>query len=200
MFDLHHEITYLYKEHVYTTLQSPVTQLMSSSLLPGLHGRQSLYEILGVESSASQSEIKQAYRQQLLAIHPDKTLGQSSIDSAIIGDLKEAYGVLLNDVLRNEYDKQLLEKAKKLGMNADGLGLDQYSLDAFEVNEVEGIWSMACPRCETEGGMELNEEDLENGTADGEDGLQLALQCQSCSLWIKVKYYMGDDDDDDNND
>ncbi|KAG7196115.1 Diphthamide biosynthesis protein 4 [Scheffersomyces spartinae] len=132
---------------------------------------------------------------QLLSLHPDKTLGRSTNESTIIGHLKEAYSILLDQQLRNEYDRHLLEKAKKQGMNADGVGLDQYSLDEFTADEIKGIWSMACPRCESEGGMELNEGDLENGTTDGEFGLQLALQCQSCSLWIKVKYYMGDDEE-----
>lgn len=57
------------------------------------------YSVLGVEKSASQSEIKQAYRKLAMKHHPDR--GGSSSALTLIN---EAYEVLGNESKRAEYD------------------------------------------------------------------------------------------------
>lgn len=150
--------------------------------------RRTHYEILGVEALATEQEIKQAYREKLLSTHPDKTK-QITSDNSIV-DLKTAYTVLSNLETRRDYDEQLQQNFKKSGLISTGEGLDVVSLDDFEYTDDE--FKKDCPRCTTHHGFILSEDDLENGTQDGVGGLEIILQCSSCSLWLKVQYYEAD--------
>lgn len=58
------------------------------------------YEILGVEKSASEEEVKKAYRKLAHKYHPDKGGG----DEAKFKELNEAYQVLSNPEKRKQYD------------------------------------------------------------------------------------------------
>ncbi|ORX49820.1 DnaJ-domain-containing protein [Hesseltinella vesiculosa] len=72
------------------------------------------YELLGVDITATQAQIKKAYRKKSLAVHPDKN---PSADAAVLFDsLTKARDVLLDDTRRVDYDKQYrakLERRKK---------------------------------------------------------------------------------------
>lgn len=59
------------------------------------------YEVLGVDKSASQDEIKRAFRKQAVKLHPDKETG----DEAKFKELNEAYEVLSNDQKKQAYDQ-----------------------------------------------------------------------------------------------
>ena len=59
----------------------------------------SYYQILGVPETASQEEIKRAYRKQALQQHPDK-----GGDAELFQKLSTAYDILSNPSLRAEYD------------------------------------------------------------------------------------------------
>lgn len=61
-----------------------------------------LYDLLGVDSSSNQNEIKSAYRSLQKRCHPD-IAGNSGHDMAII--LNEAYSVLSDPSSRSLYDK-----------------------------------------------------------------------------------------------
>src|SRR5688572_8496928 len=61
------------------------------------------YAILGVPSSASQDEIKAAYRKLVRQFHPDKNYGKESHFKLI----QEAYEVLSDDKKRDHFDAQL---------------------------------------------------------------------------------------------
>ena len=59
------------------------------------------YDILGVAKSASQDEIKRAYRKQAVKVHPDKTGG----DDSKFKELGNAYEVLSDPQKRAAYDQ-----------------------------------------------------------------------------------------------
>lgn len=59
------------------------------------------YAILGVEKSASQDEIKKAFRKQAHQYHPDKAGG----DEAKFKEVNEAYQVLSDENKRAQYDQ-----------------------------------------------------------------------------------------------
>lgn len=69
------------------------------------------YELLGVGPTASQEEVKQAFRQQIARYHPDKVqhLGKEfqELASGRAAELTQAYRVLSNKAQRAEYDDVL---------------------------------------------------------------------------------------------
>lgn len=146
------------------------------------------YQVLGVGPGAGAQEIKAAYRAKLLAAHPDKG-GRGDAD---VVPLNLAYRVLSNEQSRKEYDEELNQSVQKQGFNINGDGLDVYGLEDFEeVEQNDSVcWYRACPRCTADRSMTLTEDDLENhGSDDGMGGYDIVVQCESCSLWITVKYY-----------
>jgi curved DNA-binding protein CbpA len=67
------------------------------------------YEILGVARSASQAEIKAAYRQLIFKWHPDRNPGKNT--DAVVKDINVAYQCLKNAYRRSAYDRKLREEA-----------------------------------------------------------------------------------------
>ncbi|AMD19574.1 HCL577Cp [Eremothecium sinecaudum] len=153
--------------------------------------KSSYYEILGVEHDAPVETIKKAYRNLLLALHPDKQLlGSGHVTRNVsVDQLQEAYKVLADSELRQEYDEKLEASYKLQGFHNAGDGLDDYSLDDFEYNEEKCKFVMKCPRCQSIDGFMLDEKTLdENGMETSKDVFQIIIQCSSCSLWLKVNY------------
>lgn len=62
------------------------------------------YQILGILSSASQIEIKEAYRKQSLKWHPDKNPGVDV--TSVMQDINEAYKILKDEISRARYDRE----------------------------------------------------------------------------------------------
>jgi len=62
------------------------------------------YEILGVERSATEEEIKKAYRKLAVKYHPDKNPGDKSAEDRF-KELGEAYEVLCEPQKRSAYDQ-----------------------------------------------------------------------------------------------
>lgn len=62
------------------------------------------YEVLGVSKSATDSEIKKAYRQLALKYHPDKNPDDKAAEDKF-KEAAEAYEVLSNQEKRNRYDQ-----------------------------------------------------------------------------------------------
>jgi len=64
------------------------------------------YEILGVERTASQAEIRKAYRRLAITEHPDKK-GSTEAASNLFKEINNAYDNLKDPDLRAQYDKKL---------------------------------------------------------------------------------------------
>jgi len=62
------------------------------------------YEILGVGKSATQDEIKKAYRKLAMQFHPDRNPDNKEAEEKF-KEAAEAYEVLSNDEKRNKYDR-----------------------------------------------------------------------------------------------
>ena len=62
------------------------------------------YEILGVDRSSSQEEIKKAYRKLAMKYHPDKNQGDQEAEKRF-KEAAEAYEVLSNPEKRQRYDR-----------------------------------------------------------------------------------------------
>ncbi len=66
--------------------------------------KEDYYKILGVEKSASQSEIKKAYRKKAIQFHPDKNPGDAEAEQKF-KEAAEAYEILSNPDKRARYDQ-----------------------------------------------------------------------------------------------
>ncbi|MDR2202160.1 MAG: DnaJ domain-containing protein [Clostridiales bacterium] len=64
------------------------------------------YKILGVRETASDADIKQAYRAKAKALHPDLNRNNPAA-AAGLAEVNEAYGLLSDPKARAEYDKKL---------------------------------------------------------------------------------------------
>lgn len=67
-----------------------------------------LYTLLGVQPSASETEIKKAYRKAALKYHPDKPTG----DTEKFKEISEAFDILSNADKRQVYDDYGIEAAR----------------------------------------------------------------------------------------
>jgi len=64
-----------------------------------------LYDILGVTQDATPDQIKKAYRQKAMNLHPDKTQGNEVLCDQF-KEVKHAYNVLSDSIRRKIYDSE----------------------------------------------------------------------------------------------
>lgn len=85
------------------------------------------YETLGVPRSASQEEIKKAYRKMAMKWHPDKNKSSPEAEkraTEMFQKISEAY-----DVLGTPDKKQIYDKYGKDGLNGNGMRFDPMKAD-----------------------------------------------------------------------
>ncbi len=70
------------------------------------------YSILGVSRNASVEEIRRAYREAALRLHPDKNPGPEAAELML--QVNKAYEVLSEEDLRAAYDQQLTEREAEM--------------------------------------------------------------------------------------
>lgn len=92
------------------------------------------YEILGVQKTATEVEIKKAYRKLAVKYHPDKTNGDKELEEKF-KEVAEAYDVLENEKDRKLYDQhgEHWKDVKEGRMNPNsGFGRRGGIMEAFE--------------------------------------------------------------------
>jgi DnaJ-class molecular chaperone len=90
-----------------------------------------LYAVLGVKASASVQEIKKAFRKLAQTHHPDKARTGAKAQTSKFQDISEAYDILTNKGLRDEYDSRRFMK-----------GADVFDVDEQEYTDGQsgGFW------------------------------------------------------------
>ncbi|MGR3295470.1 MAG: DnaJ domain-containing protein [Candidatus Bathyanammoxibius sp.] len=63
------------------------------------------YKILGVPKSASDDDLKKAYRKMAMQYHPDRNAGKEDWANEKFKEINEAYAVLGNPEKRGQYDR-----------------------------------------------------------------------------------------------
>ena len=81
----------------------------------------SYYDILGVASDASPSDIKKAYRSLAQKYHPDKNQGDEKASNKF-KEIGEAYSTLSDKEKRSAYDFELAGGGLHSGLFGSGLG------------------------------------------------------------------------------
>lgn len=72
------------------------------------------YDILGVNKTASQEEIKEAYKKLIKKYHPDLYQGDKSFAEKKTKDINVAYDILSNPETRNNYDNEITPKYENI--------------------------------------------------------------------------------------
>src|SRR5581483_4445258 len=85
------------------------------------NGKRDYYEVLGVSRTASEQEIKSAYRKMALQYHPDRNPNNPSAEEKF-KECTEAYSVLVDAQKRAQYDR--FGHAGVSGAAAGGVGFD----------------------------------------------------------------------------
>lgn len=139
-----------------------------------------LYQILDVLPAASEQEIKAAYRQAVLRLHPDKSAAhRAPADTAKYQEVQRAWQVLNDPILRAAYDQQLaLEAAQQHVFPSQTVRFNDMEEAGFtgDPGDPDMLWEYPC-RC---GGVYLLDD-----TTDVTRGSVL-LPCDTCSLNIEV--------------
>ncbi|XP_030547550.1 chaperone protein dnaJ C76, chloroplastic [Rhodamnia argentea] len=107
-----------------------------------------LYDLLGIDSSSSPSQIKLAYRSLQKRCHPD-IAGPDGHDMSII--LNDAYTVLSDPASRSAYDKEQAKTSELQGYTGEPiysvwLGSDSEQRAVF-VDEVKCVGCLKCALC-----------------------------------------------------
>ena len=73
------------------------------------------YEVLGVPSTATVSEIREAYRRRVRSVHPDSAANPSRASSGEMAAITQAWNVLSDHSRRRLYDSSLREGGASSG-------------------------------------------------------------------------------------
>ena len=82
------------------------------------------YEVLGVDKSAGEREIKKAYKKLAMKYHPDRNPGKDGEER--FKEAKEAYEVLSSEEKRAAYDRFGHEGVSGQGFGGGGAGASSW--------------------------------------------------------------------------
>lgn len=99
------------------------------------------YEVLGVSKTASDSELKSAYRKLAKKYHPDVNPGDKEAE-AKFKEATEAYSVLSDAEKRRQYDQFGHAAFEQGGGGAGGFGGFDSTVQTWEISS--GIFSEIC--------------------------------------------------------
>jgi DnaJ-class molecular chaperone len=159
------------------------------------------YATLGVSKSASEKEIKQAFRRLARKLHPDVNPGDKTAE-ARFKDVNEAYEVLGNPETRKKYDElgsnwKLYEQAEARGgpnpfAGARGSGGGFRTMTQEEVEEMFGGESHPFSDFFTTffggGGGGANERPRRRGGRDVEHEIELTLEDASSGVTRRLEF------------
>ena len=92
-----------------------------------MSAKRDYYEVLGVEKSASQDEIKKAYRKLAKKYHPDMNKDNKEEAEEKFKEISEAYEVLADPDKRSKYDR-FGHAGLEGAFGADGFNWNDFTL------------------------------------------------------------------------
>nr|KAE8934371.1 hypothetical protein PF009_g15659 [Phytophthora fragariae] len=92
------------------------------------------YETLGIQKTATEDEIKRAYRKMAIRYHPDKNLDNKEEAEVKFKEIGEAYSVLSDADKRRQYDR--FGKAGVGGAAAGGAGPGMHPFQGQDAEEI----------------------------------------------------------------
>ena len=140
------------------------------------------YEILGVKKTATDAELKKAYRELAKKYHPDKNKGNKEAENKF-KEISEAYAVLSDSDKRAQYDR--------LGREAFGPG-GANPFDGFDFSQFMGAGGRGRrtqTRTRPGGGMDFTDifGDLFGGGGGGGGGFEMPQQELQAELTIDFR-------------
>ena len=131
------------------------------------------YEILDVACSASREEIRRAFKEKILHIHPDKIKRN---EKEYFCKVQTAWNVLKDKKLREAYDLSL---KLRNGVMCDELQLQEMYCCKMNANDAKYVYNC---KCSGQFQMKISEVDM----LRLKRVLRVMLACDSCSRNIEV--------------
>ncbi|KAK9817417.1 hypothetical protein WJX74_007740 [Apatococcus lobatus] len=149
---------------------------VSARVFTSMKAGKNLYEVLGLENTASQNEIKKAYHKLALQLHPDKNKDDENA-SERFQSLQQVYSILADEEKRKIYDQTgSMESAEDL--DADDLNdLYRFYKDKFRQVTEEDLNSFQI----TFRGSEEERQDLLKYYQQFSGNMDQVFQWQICS-------------------
>jgi molecular chaperone DnaJ len=140
------------------------------------------YKILNVKESASQDEIKKAYRKLALKFHPDKNPGDKKSEERF-KEISEAYDTLSDSAKKEKYDnkKNFQDPFKDFNFNFDfdsHYNFDSYGNPNYRKGKADT--SGFIKGGDIKGTIELSIEDIFNGYGKKNIKIKRLNQCDKC--------------------
>lgn len=143
------------------------------------------YEILGVSKSASQDDIKSAYRKMSKELHPDKHKGDKSKEERF-KEVNKAYETLGDAEKRKRYD-QFGEAGAQGGFGGGGQGFGGFDFSGFQQGDMGGFADMFG---DLFGGQRAQQQTEEGGDLEVQISLPLKDVVGESERTFKVKKFI----------